>query len=228
MAPTRKDGGLRYAQPTYKTAPTSTASGSAGDRDATSSAGGAAPIMATPTTMRPVTVLHGLGKILHRLLKVLVGRDRRRFGDVRKQRDARAGGNGDDSGASHDVPQEPASIHQIHVHLQNSAGSLPVEDNPAVGKAFRLSVVIVGLDPAIHENSPQTLIARFPSLTSFMDGRDKPGHDAAREASIVPPARRPQRKAHAPASRAEHAAPRAARSAPPPPSVTRRARRRRR
>ncbi len=41
-----------------------------------------------------------------------------------------------------------------------------------------LSIVIAGLDPAIHEHSPQTHLVRMPSPHHLMDARVKPGHDS--------------------------------------------------
>jgi hypothetical protein len=79
----------------------------------------AVPMTAMPMMPMPaMTILGLLGEILHRLPKVLVGRDRRRLSGVRKQRDACAGGHGGNDGATHDAAQEPASIHQIHACLQ--------------------------------------------------------------------------------------------------------------
>jgi hypothetical protein len=42
-----------------------------------------------------------------------------------------------------------------------------------------LSVVIAGLDPAIHDETRHTMIyERLSALKFIMDGRVKPGHDS--------------------------------------------------
>src|SRR5215208_3575884 len=70
-----------------------------------------------------------------------------------------------------------------------------------------LSVVIAGLDPAIHDESQWATAVRFSALRFIMDARVKPAHDAEYPArtnlyrphgEIRPKLSRPQQKWQAP------------------------------
>jgi Holliday junction resolvasome RuvABC ATP-dependent DNA helicase subunit len=55
-----------------------------------------------------------LGEIFHHFWKILIRRNRRRLGDIRKQTHAGSGCDAGDHSTAQHTPQEAATIHQIH------------------------------------------------------------------------------------------------------------------